>query len=180
LGPFVGLGLLIRVADPEIMTTLWVGIVCRNGLPSVPMFLTWESVALEREGEPEIMTAVWVEIVSGSGVVWGARLPSVAEVIDDEMIPGNKRKPLVVGNISVDGEERGPGGVVGEGEERTPPSDDELPLSDKGLLEPEGGLALLLPSEREEPIGEGESVEGEELSSIEFGLVGLCEGAGEG
>ena len=94
-------------------------------------------------------------------VIWGAKLPSVVEVMDDEMPSTEKRKPLALGDgpFWVDGKERRPGGVVDEGEEGIRPFDDELPLSDKGLLEPEGELALLVPSEREEL--PGESVEGD-------------------
>lgn len=177
LGPFVELGLLSRVNELRIMSSLWVEMVCEDGLLPVTMFLIWESVALERGDKPEIMTALWVEIVSGSGllvtrfVVWGARMPTVVEVINGEILSDEKRTPLVLGDgpFWVDGEEGGPGGGGDEG------SDEELPLSNEGLLEAEGGVALLPPSEREEPPGEGESVEG-----VEFGLVGLCTGTGEG
>ena len=195
-GPFVvELGLLIREGEPEIMTGLWVGIVSGKGLLPVPTLLGKGPVALEREGEPEMMSALWVEIVSGNGlvpvatfVIWGVRLPPVVGVMDDERVSADKIKPIVLENcpFRVDGEERGPGGVVDEGKGNLP-SDDEPPVSDKELLESGEGLARL--SEREEPsvgegealaLGEGESVEGKELRPVEFGLVGLCRGAKEG
>lgn len=98
------------------------------------------------------------------------------------MVSADKTRPLVLGDV--DGEEKG---LVGDkGEEGTPLSDDGPPLSDEELLEPEGGLGLLLPWKREgsplgegeEPsLGEGELVEGGGLSPVVFGL---CSNAGEG
>lgn len=125
--------------------------------------------------------------VPEKGVEAEFRLPPLVEIMEDEMLsPVKIELPVtVVGDIprddpfSVDGEEGGSGGVVDEGEEGIPPPDDEVPLPGEELLEPGEGFALLLPLE-EPPLGGGEPVEGEELSPVESGGVGICTGAGEG
>ena len=110
------------------------------------------------------------------------RLAPVVEVMGDDVLSPVKIEPpvTVVGDVPRDDpfgvDEGGPDGVVDEGEETSPP-DDEAPLPDKELLEPE---EKLLPLEMEEPLlGEGLS-EGEPVEGEEFGGAGLCTGAGEG
>lgn len=110
------------------------------------------------------------------------RLAPVVEVMGDDVLSPVKIEPpvTVVGDVPRDDpfgvDEGGPDGVVDEGEETSPP-DDEAPLPDKELLEPE---EKLLPLEMEEPLlGEGLS-EGEPVEGEEFGGAGLCTDAGEG